>query len=112
MDLALPCGGSCPVELYRISLCGVIPYMLSVGPIKGRCGDAVCLSTSGLVTVDLDLGYLCEAPGAQWKEIGCENITACTELILPESGCKTGRNLLVKGSFCFSGLSMGEAAAK
>lgn len=47
MSAQLPCGGCCPVQVYRISLTGAIPYIINVGSVKSGCGCSVCLSVSG-----------------------------------------------------------------
>jgi len=104
MDVDLPCGGCCKIELNRLSLSGAIPYIVSVGPVTGTCGDSVCLSVSGVAMVDVALGYACGEEAAETELISCENISTEVQVERECCGENGGVNLIIKGSFCLNNL--------
>ena len=100
----LPCGGCCPVDVYRIGLTGAIPYVIDVGPVSSQCGAAVRLSASGNVMVDEMIGYICGGEEPQLTELGCANVRPNVRVAVSDCGRTDNTNITVYGTFCFSDL--------
>ena len=89
MSAQLPCGGCCPVQVYRISLTGAIPYIINVGSVKSGCGSSVCLSVSGGTMVDEVVGY---AGGSEpdLTELSCGSVTPSVNVSTEQCSCHGG----------------------
>ncbi len=104
MNASLPCGCSCPVMVYRISLTGAIPYIVNVGQVESGCGDPVCLAIQGSTMVDEVVGYACGDSEPELTEISCCSVTPDITVTVKPCGCSGKTNVTVSGSFSFSNL--------
>ena len=104
MSAQLPCGGCCPVQVYRISLTGAIPYIINVGSVKSGCGSSVCLSVSGSTMVDEVVGYACGGSEPDLTELSCGSVTPSVNVSTEQCGCSGKTNVTVYGCFEFSNL--------
>ncbi len=104
MSAQLPCGGSCPVQVYRISLTGAIPYIINVGSVSSGCGSGVCLSISGSTMVDEVVGYACGGSEPDLTELSCGSVTPSISVATEKCGCSEKTNVMVYGCFSFSNL--------
>jgi hypothetical protein len=104
MSAQLPCGGCCPVQVYRISLTGAIPYIINVGSVKSGCGCSVCLSVSGSTMVDEVVGYACGGSEPDLTELSCGSVTPSVNVSTEQCGCSGKTNVTVYGCFEFSNL--------
>lgn len=100
----LPCGGCCPVDVYRIGLTGAIPYIIDVGPVSSECGSPVRLSCTGNVMVDEMIGYICGGDEPELTELDCGNVKPNVRVSVSRCGASDNTNVTVYGTFCFSGL--------
>lgn len=104
MNASLPCGCSCPVDVYRISLTGAIPYIVNIGKVESGCGEPVCLSVQGSTMVDEVVGYACGGNEPDLGEISCCSVTPEIHVAVKPCGCSGKTNVTVSGSFSFSDL--------
>lgn len=104
MDASLPCGCSCPVDVYRISLTGAIPYIVNVGQVESGCGDSVCLAIQGSTMVDEVVGYACGDSEPELTDISCASVTPNIDVTVKSCGCSGKTNVTVSGTFSFSNL--------
>ena len=104
MNASLPCGCSCPVEVYRISITGAIPYIVNVGKVESCCGEPVCLCVQGSTMVDEVVGYACGGREPDLKDISCCSVTPDIAVKVKPCGCSGKTNVTVSGSFSFSDL--------
>ena len=104
MDASLPCGCSCPVDVYRISLTGAIPYIVNIGKVESGCGEPVCLSLQGSTMVDEVVGYACGGNEPELGEISCCSVTPEIRVAVKPCGCSGKTNVTVTGTFSFSDL--------
>lgn len=100
----LPCGGTCPVDVYRIGLTGAIPYIIDVGPVSSECGVPVRLSCTGNVMLDEMIGYICGGDEPELTELDCRNVVPRVRVSVSDCGRSDNANVTVYGTFCFSGL--------
>ena len=98
----LPCGGSCPVTVYKVSLTGAIPYIINCGTVTSGCGSPCLLSIQGSVMVDEPVGYACDEPDL--TELSCSNVTPHVEVLSEQCGCSEKTNITCCGTFTFSNL--------
>ncbi|MEG1547585.1 MAG: hypothetical protein RR232_02410 [Clostridia bacterium] len=101
MDAELPCGGCCPIKVYKISLTGAIPYIMSVGSVKAACGCKVPLSVSGSTMVDEVIGYTCKDCDAELEGLKCSDIETCIDVKTQPCGCSEKTNITLHGTFKF-----------
>ncbi len=104
MDAKLPCGGSCPIDVYRVSLTGAIPYMISAGPVTSGCGSGTCLSCQGVCMVDEFIGYLCNDEEPDLETLGCASVTPTVDIDVERCDCSNNTNVTFRGVFTFSDL--------
>ncbi len=104
MKASLPCGCSCPVDVYRISLTGAIPYIVNIGTVESGCGEPVCLSVQGSTMVDEVVGYACGDNEPELGDISCCSITPEINVSVKPCGCSGKTNVTVSGTFSFSDL--------
>ena len=104
MNASLPCGCSCPVDVYRISLTGAIPYIVNIGKVESGCGEPVCLSVQGSTMVDEVVGYACGGNEPELGEISCCSVTPEIHVAVKPCGCSGKTNVTVSGTFSFSDL--------
>lgn len=104
MNASLPCGCSCPVDVYRISLTGAIPYIINVGTVESGCGEPVCLSVQGSTMVDEVVGYACGGNEPELSDISCCSVTPDITVTVKPCGCSGKTNVTVSGTFSFSDL--------
>ena len=104
MNASLPCGCSCPVDVYRISLTGAIPYIINVGTVESGCGAPVCLSVQGSTMVDQVVGYACGPAEPELNDITCCSVTPEVNVSIKPCGCSGKTNITVYGKFSFSDL--------
>ncbi|MCE5235513.1 MAG: hypothetical protein ABFC62_03905 [Clostridiaceae bacterium] len=104
VDAKLPCGGTCPMDVMRVSLTGAIPYTISAGPVTSTCGDSVALSCQGVCMVDEDIGYLCNDEDPDLDTLGCSNVTPTVDIDVDRCGCSGKTNVTFRGVFTFSNL--------
>lgn len=100
----LPCGGTCPVDVFKIGLSGAIPYVIDVGPITADCGMPVCMSCFGNVMVDEFIGYICGSEEPELTELNCSNVTPSIQVAISDCRNSDNTNITVYGTFSFSGL--------
>jgi len=101
MDAELPCGGTCPVDVYRVSLTGAIPYVISVGTVTSGCGSAVDLSVEGSTMVDEVVGYVCGGNEPDLSELCCCDVTPDISVSTEQCGCSGKTNVKICGTFTF-----------
>ena len=104
VDAKLPCGGSCPIEVLRVSLTGAIPYIVSAGPVTSTCGSGTCLSCQGVCMVDEVIGYLCNEEDPDLESLGCASVTPTVDIDVERCGCSNNTNVTFRGVFAFSNL--------
>ncbi len=104
MTASLPCGCSCPVDVYRISLTGAIPYIVNIGSVESGCGEPVCLSVQGSTMVDEVVGYACGGNEPELGDIACCSVTPEINVSVKPCGCSGKTNVTVYGKFTFSDL--------
>ncbi len=104
MEAKLPCGGSCPIDVYRVSLTGAIPYLVSTGPVTSGCGDGVCLSCQGTCMVDEMIGYLCGDEEPDLATLDCMSVTPTVNVSTEKCGCSNQTNVTFHGVFTFTNL--------
>lgn len=100
----LPCGGCCPVDVFRIGLAGAIPYIIDIGPVSSACGDTVRVNVTGNVMVDEAIGYICGGTEPELNELSCQNVTPHLCVEIADCGCTDNSNITVYGTFSFSNL--------
>jgi len=104
MNASLPCGCSCPVDVYRISLTGAIPYIVNIGKVESGCGEPVCLSVQGSTMVDEVVGYACGGNQPELGDISCCSVIPEIKVAVKPCGCSGKTNVTVYGKFTFSDL--------
>ncbi len=104
MDAKLPCGGSCPIEVLRVTLTGAIPFIISAGPITSGCGSGTCLSCQGVCMVDEFIGYLCNDEEPDLETLGCASVTPTVDIDVEKCACSKNTNVTFHGAFTFSNL--------
>lgn len=104
MNASLPCGCTCPVDVFRISLTGAIPYIVNVGSVESSCGEPVCLAIQGSTMVDEVVGYACGDNEPDLTEISCSSVTPDITVTVKPCGCSGKTNVTVSGTFSFSDL--------
>lgn len=104
MNASLPCGCTCPVDVYRISLTGAIPYIINVGTVESSCGEPVCLAIQGSTMVDEVVGYACGDNEPELTEVSCCSVAPDISVSVKPCGCSGKTNVTVLGKFSFSDL--------
>lgn len=104
MEAKLPCGGSCPVDVMKVSLTGAIPYLISAGPVSSGCGSGACLSCQGTCMVDEVIGYLCGGEDPDLETLGCASVTPQVNIDVDRCECSDKTNVTFRGNFTFSNL--------
>lgn len=104
MEAKLPYGSSCQVDVYRVSINGAIPYIVSMGPVRSNSGSNVNISVSGVCMVDEVIGYVCGDVEPEFSELEKNNVIANMDVSVEECGRSDCKNITVHGTFCFSNL--------
>ncbi|MEA5060052.1 MAG: hypothetical protein EOM66_07415 [Clostridia bacterium] len=104
MSATLPCGGTCPVPVQRVTLTGAIPYLISVGPVSSGCGSQVDLCIQGSTMVDEVVGYACGSSDPDLSAVTCSNVTPSLRVSVTPCGCSDKTNVTVCGKFTFNNL--------
>lgn len=101
MNAQLPCGGTCPVNVYRISLIGAVPYIVSAGPVSGAQGVPIPVGAQGCAMVNQVVGYACgDAP--EMPVIRHGDVSASVEVETAPCGHANKTMLTFKGVFTIS----------
>ncbi len=101
MNAQLPCGGTCPVNVYRINLIGAIPYIVSAGPVSSAQGVPVPVGAQGCAIVNQVVGYACgDAPEIPVIRYG--DVSASVEVEPAPCGHANKTTLTFKGVFTIS----------
>ncbi len=104
VQATLPCGGTCPVDVYKVGFAGAIPYIVDLGPVSSACGTPVRMSVFGNVMVEEFIGYICGSEEPELTELRCNNITPEIKVAVSDCGNSENTNITVYGTFSFSGL--------
>jgi hypothetical protein len=104
MDAKLPCGGSCPIDVLRVTLTGAIPFIISAGPVTSGCGAGTALSCQGVCMVDEFIGYLCNDEEPDLESLGCASVSPTVDIDVEKCECTKNTNVTFHGAFTFSNL--------